>query len=374
MGEVMTGQIPVNRPKIYADTFGFVKRSLNSGWLSSEGPFVKQFESEFASYLSVPFASSTNSGTAALHLAVAALGIGPGDEVIVPALTIASCYFAIWHVGATAVPIDADPEIYCINPNLIERAITKRAKAIMAVHLFGHPCDMDPIMKIAKKHHLYVIEDAAEAHGAEYKRKKVGTIGDIGIFSFYANKIVTTGEGGMVVTKTSSLIKKMNALKTLHHSRERFIHDGIGYNYLMSSLQAAVGLSSLKHIQSSIDYKEKMAKLYKTHLSTTAGLILPTEKPWAKSVYWMYAVCINTDKTKLKRQAVMEALKKQGIQTRPFFYPPNRAFAKMGLYKDTHFPVAERLAKNGFYIPSGLGNTPQEFLTVAQTLSKILKK
>ncbi len=366
--------IPVNKPKIYKDTYVYIKRALDSGWLSSEGPLVKQFEDQFASYLGVPYASTTNSGTAALHLSLACLDIKAGDEVIVPALTIASCYFAVWHVGAKAVPVDVTPDTYTIDPTIIEKYITKKTKAIMVVHLFGHPCDMDPIMNIAKKHHLFVVEDAAEAHGALYKGKKVGSIGDVSIFSFYANKIVTTGEGGMIVTKDASLFEKINRLKSLNHSHKRFIHKGIGYNYLMSSMQAAVGLSSLNHIEESIRYKQTMASIYKKYLSSIDEIILPSIKPWATCVYWMYTVRVNPKKTALTREQIMKILTKQNIHTRPFFYPPNIAFAQMGLYSRDRFPVSQKLAKTGFYIPSGLGNTRREFIHVARTLSNIFKK
>lgn len=323
---------------------------------------MKRFEDSFAAYLDIPFASATSSGTAALHLALLALGVGPGDEVILPAMTIASCYFAIWYTGAKAIPVDVDPETYGIQPTLIEKSITKRTKAIMVVHLFGHPCDMDPIMDIAKQHKLKVIEDAAEAHGATYKGKQVGTIGDIAIYSFYANKIVTTGEGGMVVSKTKSCIDKVNKLKALNHSSTRFIHNGIGYNYLMSNMQAAVGLASLEEIDTSIKKKQSMAALYHKKLSPISTLTLPIEKPWAKSVYWMYAV-----QTK-QRNSVMKKLLEQGVQTRTFFYAPKTAFKKLGLYQSTHFPIAEHLEKTGLYLPSGLGNTMKEFLETTKLL------
>ena len=285
-----------------------------------------------------------------------------------PALTIASCFFSIWYTGATAIPVDIDPQTYTINPECIEEKITKRTKAVMVVHLFGHPCDMDPIMTIAKKYHLDVIEDAAEAHGALYKGKKVGSLGDIAIFSFYANKIVTTGEGGMVVSNSQILIDRVNKLKSLNHSKTRFIHDGVGYNYPMSNLQAALGLASLEEIDDSIKKKNAMAKLYKKYLSSIPGIILPTEKPWAKSVYWMYAVRIDAKKTRISRNDLIKKLAAEGIQTRTFFYSPQTAFNKLGLFKKAHFPVAESAEKTGFYIPSGLGNTTMEFSIVCQKI------
>lgn len=362
--------IPVNRPSVPKHAKKYLNECITTGWFSSEGSFVKQFENKFASYLGIKYASATNSGTTALHLAILALGIGIGDEVLVPALTIASCYFSIWYTGAKVVPVDIDPETYTIDPKLIESKITKRTKAIMVVHLFGHSCDMDPIMQLARKYKLKVIEDAAEAHGALYKGKKVGSTGDIAIFSFYANKIVTTGEGGMVVSNNLSLINHVNKFKTLNHSDIRFIHNGIGYNYLMSNMQAALGLASLEEIDASIKKKRAMAALYNKHLSTIQGLILPIEKPWAKSVYWMYAVRINPKQTALSRDELTKKLTNSGIQTRTFFYSPKTAFKKLGLYKNDHYPVAERMEKTGFYLPSGLDNKMSEFRTVIKTLKK----
>lgn len=360
--------IPVNRPSVPAHTKKYLDECVRSGWFSSEGPFVKRFEDEFARYLGVKYAGATSSGTAALHLALMALGVGPGDEVIVPAMTIASCYFAIWYTGAKAVPVDIDAETYGIHPELIKKAITKRTKVIMVVHLFGHPCDMDPIMNIAKKYKLKVLEDAAEAHGAEYKGKKAGSIGDIAIFSFYANKIVTTGEGGMVVTNNKKYIDTVNKLKSLNHSKTRFIHEGVGYNYLMSNMQAAVGLASLEEIEASIKKKRVMASYYTKQLKNIPGIILPIEKSWAKSVYWMYAVVLQ-DKTKITRDTLIKTLMTtHGIQTRTFFYSPRTAFKKLGLYKRSRFPVAERLEKTGFYLPSGLGNSTKEFAKASRAL------
>ncbi len=343
---------------------------MRSGWFSSEGPFVKRFESEFASYLGVNHAATTSSGTAALHLALLALGVGPGDEVIVPAMTIASCYFAAWYTGANAVPVDVDPETYCINPSLIEKAITKRTKVIMVVHLFGHPCDMDPIMKLAKKHKLKVLEDAAEAHGAEYKGKKVGSIGDISIFSFYANKIVTTGEGGMVVSNNKKYIDTVNRVKALNHTKKRFIHEGVGYTYLMSNMQAAVGLASLEEINTSLKKKRAMAKIYRNQLSDIPGLILPMEKSWATNVYWMYAVRVDP-KAHVSRSKLIDLLMtKYGVQTRTFFYSPRTAFKKLGLHQHTHFPVADLLEKTGFYLPSGLGNSKKEYINTSLAIQQ----
>lgn len=365
--------IPVNKPQIPANTQSYFTECVKSGWFSAEGPYVKQFEAAMAKYVGVKYAVAVNSGTTALHLALVALGIGKGDEVILPASTIASCYFAIWYTGATAVPVDVDSETFTISPSEIKKHISPKTKAIMAVHLFGHPCDMDAIQKIAHKHSLYVIEDAAEAHGATYKKQKAGSFGDLSCFSFYANKIVTCGEGGMVLTNNQELYQRAVSLANLNHTPEkRFVHAGVGYRYAMTNMQAGLGLASFEEIKQSLSYKRQMAKLYKKVLSKVPGIILPTEKEWAKNVYWMYAVRINERKFGFSRDALMSMLQKEfGIQTRSFFYPPKVAFKAMKKFQRESFPVAEKIGEDGLYLPSGLGNTMEEFQLVAETIKKI---
>ena len=367
--------IPVNKPLMHKEMYSLTKQALDSGWLSSEGPLVKLFETKFSKFCTTQFGAATNSGTTALHLALLALGIGKGDEVIVPAITIASCYFAVWYTGAIAVPVDVTLDTYTMDPSLIEKAISKKTKAIMPVHLYGHPCDMDPILNIAKKHHLFVIEDAAEAHGAEYKEKKVGSFGDISIFSFYANKIVTCGEGGMVLTNNKTLYKRIIRLRSLNHSKKhRFIHDGIGYNYQMSNLQAAVGLASLTHINESIRQKHVMAKLYNKAFKNIPGIITPVEKPNAKNVYWMYAARIEAKKFGMSRDTFAKKLQMKGIQTRTFFYSPRTAFKHLGLFQTKHFPIAEQIEKEGVYLPSGLGNKKTDFLQTIHQIKLLRRK
>ncbi|KKR03181.1 MAG: DegT/DnrJ/EryC1/StrS aminotransferase [Microgenomates group bacterium GW2011_GWB1_40_9] len=364
-------KIPVNRPLIYPETYKKIRNIISSGWLSAEGPQVKLFEKAFSSYVGMRYGATTNSGTTALHLALLTLGIGPGDEVILPAMTIASCYFAIWYVGAKAIPVDIDKDTYTINPSLIEKYITKKTKVIMPVHLYGHPCDMDPIMALAKKYHLYILEDAAEAHGAEYKGKKVGSFGDISIFSFYANKIVSCGEGGMMLTNNKQWYEQALKLKNLSHVKnKRFTHDAIGYRYQMTNIQAALGLISLSHIRESIMLKRKMAAYYYKHLHTIPSIITPIEKPWAKSVYWMYAIRIKKNTYGVSKDLLMKNLSKHGIQTRPFFYAPDSMFRKLGLYQRIDTPIAKIVEKEGLYIPSGLGNTKNEFTSVIKKLSE----
>lgn len=355
--------------------YTLTKQAIASGWLSGEGPLVARFEKEFADYIGMPFALATNSGTTALHLVIAALGIEKGDEVIVPALTIASCYFAVMYTGATPVPVDVDKDTYTLDVRLLEKAITKRTKAIMTVHLYGHPCDMDPILAIAKKHHLYVVEDAAEAHGAQYKGKRVGSLGDISVFSFYANKIVTCGEGGMVLTKNKIFYERMKRLKSLCHSKNRrFVHDGVGYNYQLSNVQAALGLASLSHIDKSLKIKRRMATLYQILLHNTPGLVLPKEMPWAKNVYWMYAVCINKKLFGYSRDEAMKLLTDKGVQTRTFFFSPKTAYRKLHLFQHGRYPVAERLEREGLYLPSGLGTSTKDLQHAAKTVLSLARR
>lgn len=365
--------ILVNQLKIPKNAEKYIQECLNTSWISSQGKYVELFEKNFAKYVGVKYATATNSGTSALHLALLALKIREGDEVIVPASTIGSCYFAIWYVGARAIPIDAEPNTYNINPELIEKNITAKTKAIMMVHLFGHPCNIDPIKKIAKKYKLKIIEDAAESHGAEYKGKKTGSFGDVACFSFYANKIVTTGEGGMLITNNKKYWQRSVNLKTLSPTKEsKFIHSQIGYKYLMTNLQAAMGVASLEEVEKSIVYKRKIASFYHQKLKNINGIILPSEEKYAKSVYWMYAVLIDQKRFGIDRDELMKILKeKYNIQTRTFFYPPNIAFKKLDLYLNQKFPIAEKIAKQGLYLPSGLGNTLKEIRFVCQSIIEI---
>ncbi len=368
-----TPLIQVNKPPSYPEAYAYLKQCAQTAWYSAEGPFVRQFEESFAKYVGVRYATATNSGTTALHLAMLALGIGKGDEVLVPASTIAACYFAVWYTGATAVPVDVDPETYTINPKEVEEKITKKTKAIMPVHLYGHPCAMDEIHALAKAYKLNIVEDAAEAHGAEYKGKRVGGLGDVGCFSFYGNKIVTCGEGGMLVTNSKAVFERARRIKDLYHSKtKRFVHDGIGYRYALSNPQAAIGLVSLKHIEESIRYKRAMAALYEKGLHAIPGVVLPVEKPWAKNVYWMYAIRIQEKKFGIHRDRLMQLLQQNyHIQTRTFFYAPRTAFKKLHLFQREHFPVAEQIEGEGMYLPSGLGNSQKDFAAGVHAIAEI---
>lgn len=368
--------IPVNAPLITGDAKTLVAKALSEGWISSAGPYVEKFEQAFAKYLGVKHAIAVNTGTAALHIALLSAGIGPGDEVIVPAFTMAASWMAVMYTGAKPVFVDVDPKTFTLDPSLIESALTSKTKAIMPVHIYGHPADLDPIVKLAKQHGLIVIEDAAEAHGATYRGQLVGGIGDINAFSFYANKIITTGEGGMVTTDNDALAVRARSLKDLSHSpQKRFIHDELGYNYRLTSLQAALGIGQLKHVQEFLDIKQHLAELYHQQLSVLPGLTLPIVRPWGTHVYWMYAILISEKQFGLNKDAFRAKLLEKGVDTRDFFYAPadQPVLQKAGLSGGS-FPVTEQLAVTGCYLPSGLALTDDQISEVCETIKSICPK
>ncbi|MCJ7833273.1 MAG: DegT/DnrJ/EryC1/StrS family aminotransferase [Deltaproteobacteria bacterium] len=357
--------IPVNEPLLGKAELNKVAACIKSNWISSQGKYLIEFEEKFARYCGVKYGISTTSGTTALHLALAAIGVGPGDEVLIPTFTMAATAFAVCYCGATPVFVDSDSETFNIDLERVStylRSQEKRgkikAKAILPVHMYGHPVDMDPLLDISDRFSLTVIEDAAEAHGAEYKGKRCGGFGAFGCFSFYANKIITTGEGGMVVTNDPRLADKARRLKDLAHSPgKRFLHTDVGFNYRMTNLQAALGVAQLKKINSHIKKKRRMAKEYEKSLKGIPGLRLPVEKPWAKNVYWMYGILVEKA-FGLSRDQLMAQLKIQGIDTRSFFVPMHlQTVFKDKAVKSKRFgryPVAERLSEQGLYLPSGL--------------------
>jgi len=390
--------IPVNQPLMAKNALSYVSDCITKGWISSAGEYVQRFEKEFSQYLKVKHAITTSSGTTALHLALASLGLGPGDEVLIPALTMIAVPYAVLYTGAKPVLVDVDPDIYNIDPARMREFIKKRCKfsrtkkvlidknndhavkAILPVHLYGHPCQMDEIMAIAKEFNLFVIEDAAEALGAlfypEGVKKNpiaVGIIGHAGCFSFYANKIITTGEGGMVVTASDDIAEKARSLKDLAHSpQKRFFHTELGFNYRMTNLQAALGLAQLEEIEKFIEIKQNIASSYRSLLSGVRGLTLPQEKEWAKSVCWMYTVLVGKD-FGIPRDRLMGKLKERGIDTRTFFIPVHLQplFKKNREYKSLSFPVAEELSQKGFYLPSGLALTDDQIQEVTEAIKVI---
>ena len=366
--------VPVNEPIITAESKEYVNEAMDSGWISSAGKYIGQFEREFAAFVGVKHGITTTNGTSALHLALATLNIGPGDEVIVPNFTMIATTYAVLYTGATPVFVDADPETFNIAAEQIESKITKKTKAILPVHIYGHSCDMDPILALAKKHDLFVVEDAAEAHGALYKGKKCGSMGDISCFSFYGNKIITTGEGGMIVTDDDALAARAASLRDLAHSpKKRFWHEELGFNYRMTNLQAAFGCGQMRHVEEFLEKKRWMAVAYKKGLSGIPGLRLPITKDYAENVHWMYAVLVEKS-FPLSKDELRARLKEKGVDTRDFFYSTadmpvvkGARFAK-GLPAEDRFPVSDMLAAQGMYLPSGLALTQEQLDYVCATV------
>ena len=365
--------IPVCEPVIGERERAYVRDCLESNWISAGGKYTAAFEETFSRYCGAAHGVACSNGTAAIHLALAALGVGPDDEVIVPSFTLIVAATTVALTGARAVLVDVDPATWCLDPARLEGAITPRTRAILPVHMYGHPCDMDPILAIANRHGLAVIEDAAEAHGAEYKGRRVGAIGHIGCFSFYANKLVTTGEGGMVMTNDAALAARVRLLSNQAFEEPRFVHRFMGFNYRLSDLLAAVGLGQCEEIEEKVRRKRELATWYTELLQAAPDLTLPTEAPWARSAYWMYGVVVE-EEFGATRDGVMRRLQHDGIETRAFFHPlhlqPLFVSSSDPRFPETkgEFPVSERLGARGLYLPSGLGLTYAQVKQVATAL------
>jgi perosamine synthetase len=370
-------KIPIAEPIIGKEELKNVVEAVESGWISSKGRFIEEFERKFAKYCGVDYGIATSNGTTALHLALAALGIKKGDEVIVPALTFVATANAVTYCNAKPVFVDSHPDYWCIDPRQVERKITKNTKAIIPVHLYGHPCDMDWIMDIAEDHDLYVVEDAAEAHGAEYKGSKVGSFGDVSCFSFYGNKIITTGEGGMCLTNNEELAEKMRLLRDHGMSKERkYWHEFIGFNYRMTNLQAAIGVAQLKKIENIIERKRLIAKLYKTELIELEkkGIVrLQMEMKWAKSVFWLYCVVLGKG-AKHNRDEIMKELESKGITTRPIFYPLTDLPPYSSSYGLNDYKIAKKISYNGICLPSYFKLNKDTIITIAKILKNSLMR
>ncbi len=352
--------IPIAEPALSQEELNNVIEAVKSGWISSKGKFIPEFEEKLAAYCGTKYGVATSNGTVALHLALAALGIKAGDEVVVPTLTFAATANAVIYTGAKPVFVDAHPENWCINPEKIEEALTPRTKAIIPVHLYGHPCDMERIIDIAKRRSLLIIEDAAEAHGAEYKGRRVGSFGDIACFSFYGNKIITTGEGGMCITNDEELAAKMRVLRDHGmNPQRRYWHDMVGFNYRMTNMQAAIGVAQIEKLEKFIEKKRKIAGWYSERLKELErkGLVkLHPELPWARCVYWMYSILIQ-DNFGLSRNELMNRLQLEGIETRPLFFPLHL----MPPYKrGDKMTVAEELSGRGVNLPSSVNLTAEQ--------------
>jgi len=363
--------IPVCVPLIGGRELEYVKECIDTNWISSKGRFVEEFERSFAEYCGCEYGISTTNGTTALHLALATAGIDEKDEVIIPTFTIISTALAVLYCGAKPVLVDSDPVTLNIDPSMIEARITDKTAAILPVHMYGHPCDMDPIMQIAEDHDIFVIEDAAEVHGAEYHGKRCGGIGDIGCFSFYANKIITTGEGGMVITNDEGVAENAKKLRNLDfpEGSRTYLHERIGFNYRMTNIQAALGLAQLERIDDYIEMRRRNAFQYSKYLNKIKGIQLPVELSGVKNVYWMYALRI-LDDFGCSRDQLMSELAKHGIETRPFFVPMHRqpVLRKLGLTGEERFPVADLISHQGLYLPSGSGLRDDEIAYICDKI------
>jgi perosamine synthetase len=344
----MDSFIPISQPSIGARERELVLDAVDSGWVSSIGKYIDEFEATFARYCGTEFALAVTNGTTGLHLALATLGLGPGDEVIIPDLTFVATANAVAYTGATPVLADIDPDTLCMDAASVESLITQRTRAIIPVHLYGHPADMDALTAIAKAHNVTIIEDAAEAHGAEYKGRRVGGLSQCGVFSFYGNKVVTTGEGGMLTTNDPAFYRRAKLLRDHAMSAERrYFHDERGFNYRMTNLQAALGVAQMERIGEFLKRRAEIMAWYNSAIPSSETIRLNRVKNWAISAFWM--VCLEVDGfDEARRNAFMVALKRRGIDSRPYFC----AMSSMPMYQQKPLPVAARKAETGLNLPS----------------------
>jgi len=367
--------IPVNEPDLSGNEKKYLVECVETGWISSEGPFITRFEKEFAARIGRKHAIAVSNGTTALVAAVRALKLSPGDEVILPAFSIISCISAVLESGLTPVLVDSDPRTWNMNPELIEVKITPRTKAIMVVHTYGLPCEMNHIEALAQKHNLLIIEDAAEMHGQTYRGKPCGSFGAISTFSFYANKHITTGEGGMIMTDDDALAERCRSLRNLcFQPARRFVHEEMGWNFRMTNIQAALGVAQLERLDQIVAKKRRIGALYNELLAGVEGLELPVPRnDSAENIYWVYAMVLS-EAIPFDANEVMERLKKHGIGTRPFFWGMHEQpmFQRQGMFKGEHYPVTERIARRGFYLPSGLAVTEEQQRRAADAVGKVL--
>lgn len=367
--------IPVNEPLLDGNEKKYLCECIDTRWISSEGPFVREFEQKMSSTVHRKYGIAVSNGTAALEVAVRALGIGRGDEVIIPAFTIISCAMAVTKAGAVPVLVDSDLYTWNMYADEIEAKITPRTKAVMLVHLYGLPAQVDKILSVAQKYNLKIIEDAAEMHGQTYNGKPCGSFGDISTFSFYPNKHITTGEGGMVVTDDGNLAERCRMLRNLCFRKDvRYVHDEIGSNYRFTNLQAAVGLAQLERLDEFVNRKREMGRYYTEYFGDIKGLRLPVEKTeYAYNIYWVYGIVLE-DNIPADNKLVQKLLAEEGIGSRPFFWCIHEqpVYQNMGLFADETYPDAEYLARRGFYIPSGLALTRAQMDKVIEKVVKVI--
>jgi perosamine synthetase len=376
--------IPVNEPRIGVREMKYAMDCLRTGWISSAGHYIEEFEQRWAEYCGCRYGVAVSNGTVALQAAVACLDLRPADEVIMPTFTIISCAQAVTYNGGVPVLVDADPDTWCMDVSQVEQKITPRTRAIMPVHIYGHPVDMDPLTELAGRNGLAIIEDAAEAHGAEYCSgwrdgkndwRRCGSFGTLSCFSFYANKMITTGEGGMVLTNEPALAGRLRSLRNLcFRADRRFYHTELGHNFRLTNVQAAIGLGQLEQIDKALEQKRWMGKAYTERLRDVPGLQLPVEERWARNVYWMYGVVVD-ESTGMDAAEFAQRLAENGVMTRPFFLGMHEqpVFRQMGLFSDEHYPVVERLSRQGLYLPSGLTLTEEQLDRVCSAVKEVLR-
>jgi len=366
--------IPVNEPLLNGNEKKYLNNCIETGWISSEGPYVKEFEEKFSKRAERKFGIAVCNGTAALEAAVIAAGVKKGDEVILPSFTIISCASSIIRAGAIPVLVDSEEDNWNMNVNQIRNKISKNTKAIMIVHIYGLPVDIDPVLKLAEEFNLKIIEDAAELIGQTYKGKPCGSFGDVSTFSFYPNKHITTGEGGMIVTDDPEIESRCRSLRNLCFKPEkRFVHDELGFNFRMTNLQAALGLAQFERLDEFINRKRWIGRLYNEQFRNFPYFNIPLEKSeFAENIYWVYGILLN-EKSKMNAEELMKLLNQKNIGTRPFFYPMHLqpVFKKMGLFENEKYPVSEKLSEFGFYIPSGLALTEEQIITSAEALKSL---
>lgn len=370
-------KVLVNEPSLNGNEKKYLNECIDTGWISFEGPFVKQFEDGMAKLTDRKYGIAVSNGSVALDTAVNALKLGKDDEVIMPTFTIMSCAAAVVRVGAKPVLVDSDPFTWNMNVNDIERNITKNTKAIMVAHLYGLPVEMDKVLELADRYHLYVIEDAAEMHGQTYKGRPCGSFGDISTFSFYPNKHITCGEGGMVLTNNKELAVRCQLIRNLFFSSEkRYVHDELGYNFRMTNMQAAIGVAQLERIQETVVKKRHIGELYTKLLKDQTTIELPISKTaYADNIYWVYGIVLKNE-LNISADEIMAKLRDRGIGTRNFFWNMHEqpVFQRMGLFVGEKYPVAENLARLGFYLPSGMTLTDEQIYYVTDQLKKVLEE
>ncbi|MBD2775936.1 DegT/DnrJ/EryC1/StrS family aminotransferase [Iningainema sp. BLCCT55] len=371
----MMEPIPVNQPLLDGNEKKYLLECIDSGWISSEGAFVQKFEEQFAARMGRKYGIAVSNGSVALDAAVAALKIAAGDEVILPTFTIISCAAAIVRAGAVPVVVDCDRHTWNMDVSQVEDKITSKTKAIMVVHIYGLPVDMEPVLALADKYGLQIIEDAAEMHGQTYNGRSCGSFGDISTFSFYPNKHVTTGEGGMLLTDDEHLAERCRALRNLcFQPQKRFVHEELGWNFRMTNLQAALGVAQLERLNEFAARKRYIGARYTELLSDISAIQLPLPRTdYADNIYWVYGLVLKDD-LPFDAVEVMKRLAQSKIGTRPFFWCMHEqpVFQKMGLFDGVFCPVAERIARRGFYVPSGMALTDAQVERVCVCLREIV--